>query len=155
MSLPANGGNADTLDGKDASGFVETSKVLTTKEQIEANTDANNVAGATALKEISKNVNDNLLKTPQKIIDEYVSGNSVEFTMMQGSYLIVVLSNFQSYMRHNVYIASRQINGLPYAALTALLEQADTETVERLPNTNIIRITTTAENGARIVVTKL
>lgn len=53
LSLPANGGNADTVDGKDASNFVETSKVLTTKEQIEANTDASNVAGAVAVKEIN------------------------------------------------------------------------------------------------------
>lgn len=52
LSLPANGGNADTVDGKDASDFVEVSKVLTTKEQIEANTDGSNVAGATAVKDI-------------------------------------------------------------------------------------------------------
>lgn len=38
-------------------GAIATSKVLTTKEQVEANTDASNVAGATALKEVINQAN--------------------------------------------------------------------------------------------------
>lgn len=38
-------------------GAVATSKVLTTKEQVNANTDANNVAGAVALKDIASEIN--------------------------------------------------------------------------------------------------
>lgn len=63
LSLPANGGNADTVGGKNASDFVETSKVLTTKEQIEANTDASNVAGATALKEVANSINGKMVNS--------------------------------------------------------------------------------------------
>lgn len=41
-------------------GVVATTKVLTTKEQINANTDTSNVAGATAVKEIASQINSNL-----------------------------------------------------------------------------------------------
>ena len=41
-------------------GAVATTKVLTTKEQVNANTDTSNVAGATAVKEIASQINSNL-----------------------------------------------------------------------------------------------
>ena len=47
---------ADKLDGKHASDLVATSAVMTTKEQIAANTNAANVAGAVAVKNITDNL---------------------------------------------------------------------------------------------------
>lgn len=54
-------------------GAVATSKVLTTKEQINANTDASNVAGATAVKAMVSEINSNLTGTNAKL-NAYMDG---------------------------------------------------------------------------------
>lgn len=49
-------------------GAVATTKVLTTKEQINANTDTSNVAGATAVKAITSEINSNINKKSEGFI---------------------------------------------------------------------------------------
>ena len=150
----SNGGNADTVDGKHASDFVNADNVLTTKEQIEANTDVNNVASSVITKEILFEMNNN----PKTIISGYTAEKSISFDISKGgSYLIVVLSNNQSAMAHNVYIASRQVNSLLYSKLSTLLSetnmiQADISSTNA---TTTITITTKVSNGMRITVTRL
>lgn len=69
-------------------GAVATTKVLTTKEQIDANTDTGNVAGATAVKSMISEINSNLSKLPKLTLGT-VSGVS----SVTGHFIIPTLSD--------------------------------------------------------------
>lgn len=146
-------------------GAVPTSKIMTTKEQINANTDTNNVAGATAVKAMVAELNSNLASKDLYNSTNWVSGitNYAKSIRRAGDVVFVYVDFFVPDSYSGTYTSYPIMTGLPKPAYKcSFLCGASIDGLFTQPMFEIdvdgklyLQIRGTAVNGRRIFATVL